>query len=501
MLHRVASKYLRVVNRLRLLAGYEALIGTELRRYSIKLLTYSLILTSLTFFIIHYIFKITSLNTILITLSLVSVTPYVALLLIYYLKTVVRKRSVETEFKYYVISEGISAGKYTELISDLDDLVKYESVFKNLSREASRLRKLKRLLPTFDAVKTYIKFINSNFIRNLLLDYLFSLSLGTALIWIQEKSKEFLYDIKMINKTVLKLRVTVSTIVAIVLGYLPILSVMVSIITNNQEFLLNTLLISLLVLPLSLLLIPKPLLHQHVNLDRRGTVIIATLLTYLIIIVTHFILKDLKLSLLIFSAIAIPLGVRGLISYINAVTELHDIPRILNTMCEAPLTLINPLKLLNNVLSKSRSKTLRTTRISLGSNNHESIIKNVKLWITKFLLYTIVKAIMRGTLDRERLLKLREVITEFISDFKYSLVVNMFILALALSLPFMFSTVLTIVSTYTNVVMNVLVCYTLIIILTYSVYASYVMFNDPSNTLIPGLTSMLFVILNLGCLR
>jgi len=500
MLHRVASKYLRVVNRLRLLAGYEALIGTELRKNLIKLLTYSLILASLTFFVTHYILNI-SLNIILITLSLVSVTPYIALLLIYYLKIVTRKRNVETEFKYYVISEGISAGKYTELISDLDDLVKYESVFKNLSREASRLRKLKRLLPTFDAVKTYIKFINSNFIRNLFLDYLFSLSLGTALIWIQEKSKEFLYDIKMVNKTVLRLRATISTIVAIVLGYLPILSVMVSVITNNQESLLNTLLISLLILPISLLLIPKPPLHQHVNLDRRGMVIIATLLTYLIIIAALLILKDLKLSLLIFSAIAIPLGARGLISYINAVSELYDIPRILNTMCEAPLTLINPLKLLNNVLSKSRSKTLRTTRISLGSNNHESIIKNAKLWITKFLLYTMVKAIMRGTLDRERLMKLREVITEFISDFKYSLVVNMFILALALSLPFMFSTVLTIVSTYTNVIMDVLVCYTLIIILTYSVYTSYVMFNDPLNTLIPGLTSMLFAILNLGCLR
>jgi len=500
MFHKVSGKYLRLVNKLRLLAGYEALVGIELRKYFIKLTMYSLILASLTFFVTYFILKITSLKIVLTTPLLMSLIPYAASLLTYYFRVMSRRKSVETELKYYVISEGISVSRYTELINDLDDLVKYKSIFKNLSREASRLKKLKKLLPTFDAVKTYVKFIKSNFIRNLLLDYLFSLSLGTAFIWMQEKSKEFLYDIKVLNKAVLRLRATISIVVAIVLGYLPILSVMVTIVTNNQEFMFNTLLTSLLILPLSFLLIPKPPLHQHIDLNRKGTIAVLAILTYSITFVVYIIFKDLKLSLLTFSIIAILLGIRGLMNYISALMELHDVPRILSTMCEAPLTLVNPLKLLNNALSRSRSKTLRNIRVSLGHDVHEVMIKGVKLWITKFLLYTITKAIMKGSLDRERLLKLREVITEFISDFKYSLVVNIFILVLALSLPFMFSTVLMIVNTYVKI-MDILIYYALAITLTYSIYASYVMFNDPLNTLIPGLTSLLFVILNAGCLR
>jgi len=489
------SSYIRFVNKLRLLAGYEVVTKSNLWKEMSKLalnsvLVFFALYVLLTYYGMSYPYPliISALNALPIALFMN--------ILVYLLKIIKRARCIENELRYFIVSEGITADKTTELINDLMGIEFWGSVFTNLKAEALKLRKLKKLLPTFDAVKIYVKFLRSSFVRRILGDYLLSMSLGTVPMWLQEKSNELLHEIKARSIAISKIRAIISILNAILLSYLPMFMLMISLVTGNEGIILQSLIIALTIAIVSILLVPKPPLHQSINIKRSSLNVLMLSMVYLAPFTIFVLFKVIDKALYLFSMIAVIYGLIRLRDYIEALFEVSDIPRVINLISETPLTLVNPLEVLKRVLSTSKSKSMREIASNLSFKSAFNSLDRIKTWLGRYVIYVLLRGIGKGSLDRERLIKLRDVVLELITDLRSSLAVNIIIISLALALPYILTVLLNIGYMYTmHTSLNYLSLYAIITTFTYSVYAGYVVFNDSSNTLIQGVSMLMLLAL------
>ncbi|MCD6428452.1 MAG: hypothetical protein J7L12_02405, partial [Desulfurococcales archaeon] len=191
------SLYIRVINDLRVLAGKERLLGSYARRYLIKLILCGIALTFLSTYAILSAARCGSVfGGDLLTLAYSLISSVIIGILWppawYYIKALSRGRNVERELKYFIISEGILTTNATELISDLVSTSEWPQLFPALSKESVKFLKLRKFMALFDTIKYYSKWLFSRNVSRCLSDYLHSLSLGTALEWLQDKTDELI---------------------------------------------------------------------------------------------------------------------------------------------------------------------------------------------------------------------------------------------------------------------------------------------------------------------
>ncbi len=433
-----------------------------------------------------------TLNTILGMLaSLLLLNP---ILYILYLlaKARARAKKIEEEMKYFIISESVIASASPNIIDDLTSLGNLHEIFNQLSKESTLLRRLRRLMTTSEVVHLYSKWIKSKFVGNLLSDFVFAQSLGIVKAWLREKGKELLEELRVDSLNRVKFRATISVLFAVLLGYVPPIILALSALMGSGVV-TKALTMTLVLCPVFFWVTPRTPKHFEIHfreLPRKCLIIVTAVIVILIskcvtaVFEQNSEIHALFLYLILLGITLTALGLFQVSSMINAVHEARQLSNVLLTIIEAPLSVGNALAIVKEALNRTNYKVFKelSSKINLLSA-YPGILSNARLWITKFTVYTIMKGLMYGTLNRENLMKLRNLVTEMLREFKLSLSTNAIVAMLALALPLILNYVGTLGSAS---VVPLTTLYIVISSLVYSSYASYVTFGKISNTLLPG---------------
>lgn len=484
------TRYLNYVQRLRILGGHKALPRSRLVR---EVLSKSLppavgapaavvLLKLLGAGFLSYV-------DIAIAALLGGLLALLLPILIHLRRALARGRRAEAELTYFIISEGVSTGSAKELIKDLVELGPWSSVFPHLTAEARKLSKFRRLMPIVDAVKTYTKWIRSSKVSRTLTDYLLSLSLGTAPQWLQERTDELISEVRARAAVAIKLRATVAIVLAVLLGYVPPLASMLSLIAG-EHLLTTALTLTMCLVPVAFILTPR--LPEHLAIiPRGGRFRVAPLAPIATGATAYLLVKSPSYAIIAASAVGIALGVVKLREYVLTVVEASELPRVISALLEAPLTLANPVAVVKDVMRASRAVTLRGIGRAFEISRAPQVALRARLWLSRFVVYVISKSIESGSVSRERLMKLRELVIELVRDFKATLSVNLAIASIAIALP----AILALISFLGTGATPLITAYDLVGIVAYSTYATYIVFNDLGNTLLPSSALLTFALM------
>ncbi|GEM_PF-3006490 len=402
-----------------------------------------------------------------------------------------RARRIEEEMKYFIISESVIASASPNVIDDLTSLGNLHEIFNQLSRESVLLRRLRKLMTTSEVVHLYSKWIKSRFVGNILSDFVFAQSLGIVKAWLKEKGGELLEELKVDSLNRVKFRATVSILFAVLLGYVPPIILALSALMGG-EVVTKALTMTLMLCPMFFLVTPRAPKHFEIffrKLPRKCLAAVAAVIIILIFKCVTAILEqggEVRVLLPYLIPLGITLTALGLFqvsSMVNAVYEARQLSNVLLTIIEAPLSIGNALAIVKEALSRTNYRVFKElSKVNLLSAYH-SVLSDARLWITKFTMYTIMKGLTYGTLNRENLMKLRNLVTEMLRGFKLSLSSNAMVAILALALPLILNYVGALGSASVS---SLTTLYIIASSLIYSSYASYVIFGKVTNTLLPG---------------
>lgn len=489
----ILSRYFEDIQNLRVKAGLVRVSIKELKRALIRRLTVSAAISVAILLALYYTemfsptyVAITSCLAILIPLSY----PYMK----YWHFVRSRRRTLEEEFDYFIISEAIAYTYSTELVSDMCDLAGWGSVFKELSREGMRLSLFRKFLTTFETVSIYIRYSISEHVARLLSDYMLSLARGVIGPWLSSTSNELLHKLRSKTKALVQLRTTMVLVVGVVVGYLPSLIISMSIITGSMDLTLMIIIIPVMIF--SLLVLPRPTLHLRAVSEsaRRGLPI--ALLIYVVTYITLlYALSSLSLTicryvLLSLSVLLIANGILNTLNLINVVVEVSELPRLILTYAETPYLLINPLQGLKEVLRMSRSRNLRLLSNNISLNRLGEGISAFKSWLGRYVYYVVVKSISNGSLGKEQLLNLRMLTIEMVEDLKHYVVSLLPLIAMSFIMPWLLMSMSMLAGV--NVVNYLIPIY--ILVATYALYVDYVVLDAAGNTLITGASLLILTL-------
>ena len=150
----------------------------------------------------------------------------------------------------------------------------------------------------------------------------------------------------------------------------------------------------------------------------------------------------------------------------------------------------NPCRLIAEILSSSRVRSFKYVGSRFKLDKVNELASELNLWTSKFVLYVIAKSIINGALTRERTLKLRELILDFTRDIKSLLATNTVIVVMTALLPYIISSISGLATH--SLLLRV---YSLVTSVMFSVYASYVVFGDLTNTLLPGMALLMLYLI------
>ncbi len=473
--------YLDKLRDLRVLSGLEYL--TKRRQVALDLMLKAGIPTSIFSATVTYLFLIGTLNLVEYVTWLTASTAmslFLSPLAYYYLRSVDRGRRVESEFKYFLVSCGITSNTTSDLLTKLKTLSKWGSLFPALSRESVKLLSYKRVLPVTEALRLYSTSINSGNVRRLLGEYEVAYSLGITSEWFLDKAFELVDEIKVSTKNIIKARVTVSLIFAVLLGYLPPIAIALALIMG-EALLSRFTLVSLLGVAVALAVTPKLPLHLTWTLPNPRTLIpLLALIPTLALLATGYVGTEIAAWVTV-----VVLGGTGTyrtLSYFRSMREITEVQKLLTLISQLPLTLANPLEVLRETLSKNKVLKPGEDARDFSISTLAEISARAKLWLTRYSLFNIYEGIKEGTISKERITFLKELVESFISDLKVMVASNVVIISIALALPLIAGSLASLAP-----LTDPLRFYIIASSITYSLYASYVVFNDPLNTLLPSL--------------
>ncbi len=487
---RLGGGYLNVILRLRIQAGKQVSASLVLRDFT-AVLTLSITGLALAFLQLAGALKIftqTLLLNLIIDLSLIA-SPLIYILYLY-IKAIERGRGVEDELKYFIIAESVVASGNPSLFDDLISLRDKPYLFPILSNEAKVIAKVRKLLTMPDAVRVYCKWLKSNKVSVILSDYLFAQSLGMLRAWLREKGREFLDAIRSDSINRIKLRTTISVLFAVILGYIPPVILALSSLMG-YGIIVKLLTLTLIIAPLFFIVTPK--LPKHFMINSNGGRVarlagVALLTCFVLTCINGRLgieIHEPALALIkyLVGPALIMAGAPALIEAFKAFKEAGDLTKLILTIAEAPLEISNNLTVVREALRRLNSPKLRRLSKLIGIEEiTRDVYRSMSLWITRFTVFTISKAISYGVLNKENLMKLRDLILEMIREIKTSITASAVIIALAISLPVMLNYICVIEGGVTSLIK--LYVFTSVII--YSIYSSYVVFGDPLNTLLTG---------------
>jgi len=408
-----------------------------------------------------------------------------------------RRRFVEDELSYFIVSEAVTYTGTTELISDLCEVSRWGDVFPSLSAEGLRLSIYRKFLTTFEAVSMYVKYIPSNAVSRLLSDYILALSRGLLSEWFTHTSTELIRKLRNSAKVLTQLRTTISLIFGVLIGYFPPLILALSTITGDGGLTLITLTTPLLTI-LTLLLLPQHPLHLRIyhegGFSSKISYAVYALLTSVVMIpsLTHVPSGFSIQELLLISATALIVnGVLRLHNFIEAIREVYELPRIITFFSETPQLIINPLNALRDVLKTSRVRSLRGLSDKLNLNNMRGCVGYLRTWLGKYVFYVIFKSIVNGSLGKEQLLNLRLLTLDMLEDFKLHLVSSLPLAMLAILMPWLLVSMIHL----SGVNFELFLFYILTVVVSYSTYVEYVLFSNINNTLVLGVSLLILATL------
>ena len=397
-----------------------------------------------------------------------------------YLRGVERGRRVEKEFKYLIISNSLAFGRNTNIIQDLSEMSgSWRELFPALSREGRIISQLSRIMSLRDVVRTYVSWIRSRFVKTLLNDYIFSMSLGVQDVWVRRKGDEIVEELKNESTTKIKARIMLGMVIAVVLGYVPPLAAALSLLMGGG-IIPTVAAVTIMVAAAAIASIPR--YPHHLRMHTRRGLTRALSLVVLGISTLLFITGSLpRTSLLIGGFTLAMIGVLEARGYASIFVEASELSKLLTMLGEAPLEMSNVFNILKEYLQKSGLSSFRRLGSELTLLHTPPSISMMRLWITRFSIYTLLKGVKEGTLTREMLLKLSDLVNEALKDIKASLLSGLVITSMALFLPFLLNYIKAV-----GGVMSVPEAYIVTASVIYSVYSSAVIFDDPLNPLIPG---------------
>ncbi len=479
-LHLLADRFTAKVINMRALAGLyidiqkpktqilKSLLSTYLMLVmSLIIVSYAVLPNSITYTIVFTLIGSVLLSPLLIFVHL-------------WIKARNRGSNVEKELRYLLVSESVIASGGPNIVDDLKDMHEWGNVFKTLSQEAKIIRALRKFMTTHETIRTYAKWLHSDWVRTTLNDYLFSLSLGSHIHWLHAKGNEIIESLKVETTNKIRAKVTISLVVAILLGYVPPLVMAMTAITGS-ELVMNAVTLSLLTIPVAFFVTPKPPLHISINYEAKTRLVIITIMT-IISILLLYLGVDLVIIAYIAGVVLLAVGIDGVKDYLSGLIEAKELANLLNVIAEAPLTLANPLNILRKAMSSSSSRVLRDLGSELNTYEPPESANRLKLWLSRFSIYTIMRGLRYGALNRESIIKLRELVIETLKELKTTLATNMIIFGMAIALPIIMGSLMS----FTGKT-QITTVYVVIASLTYSIYTSYVVFNDLTNTLVPSI--------------
>ncbi len=396
-----------------------------------------------------------------------------------------RGRRVEKEVKYVVIAESIIAQGTPNLVEDLSSLHIWRNVFPSLEKEGWVISALRRIFTVPETVRIYIKLLKSPWVKELLQDYLFALSLGSTREWLQVKGREVTDEIKKGTKAALEGRISISLITAILLGYTPPLVITLSSLLG-REIVERALLLTTLAIPLALTITPQYPVHMKIirGINRKAlSLIVFPLLALLIMRIEG--LVTLRETLLITSLALIAYGTFSFYNDVEGLREIRSLVGILNILHETPLSKAASLSIIKEALMHSPEKTWRNIGEELTLITLPKSMSRLKTWISRFTVYVLIKGLEYGCLNRESLAKLSGLIIDSLHDLKVALASNLVVGSLAVTLPFILTSITSFITPD-----PILKIYTFVSTMGYGFYASYILFNDINNTLIPGIIGL-----------
>jgi len=393
-----------------------------------------------------------------------------------------RGEKVESEIKYLLIAESINAVGSPNLINDISATRHWPSVFKYLSKEGRTITSLRKILTYSEVVKTYTSWIQSGWIKNILNDFLYSMFLGSLPQWLHLKGREVIEELKERTKEVTQNRVTISLGVAVVLGYVPPIILTMSSL-YSVELIAKFLGLMLLAPLISIIITPKFPYHLRIN-KKYYARSIAVSAGITLSIAIYLLTGSLRYSIVTVSIFFVVVGVSSTRELLLGIKEIRDLHSSLTLLCEASFSSYSSLDMIKAVFSKKGGLWSEIAK-NLKPLSHSAPISKLRTWIAQFSLFTLLRGVEYGSISRESLSRLSELINESISDLRSAFAANTVLAVIAIALPAIMGSILSFSSSN-----NYMLSYIIASSLGYAFYASYVIFDDLLNTLLLGIVGI-----------
>ncbi|MCD6323626.1 MAG: hypothetical protein J7L55_00745 [Desulfurococcales archaeon] len=404
-----------------------------------------------------------------------------------------RGKKVAEELRYFIVSESVIAEASPNLIDDLSSCLEWGDIFPTLAKDGKIFSLLRKFYTVHETVRIYGKWVKSEEVRSILNDYLFSANMGTVKEWLQLRGRELFENIRRKAKEVMSGRLTYAVIIAVVLGYTPPLLVALTPLVGSQ-YTIKVLGSLLLVLPVAFVTLPKLPPHMKIQVNGKWRIPVIMGAAGLSCYGFYESQTIAPLYLLATSAIFFAVGVYSTLQWIMGFSEITWLNRILSKLYEVPLAGGCSVGIIKDVISSSGCRTWSRIGKALSTTTPLKHVITLKGWISKLSLRMILNGLKYGSLSREGLLRMTELVSASIHDLKDSAATSLVTAGIALALPFLMASMKNLAAAIPPIIDN----YIVVASLGYSLFSSYVLFDDPLNTLLPGITG--FEIL-LGALR
>jgi len=449
-------------------------------RYLMKKISItSLSFLTVTILSMHFLLKITSLPTIALASLTSALLPFILYPVYLIMESRSYHRELEEEFKYFLISNYVSLSKDSDLLKDLQNLSAWCNVFKKLCRESNILRRLVDFLGIVKGVNEYRKWVKSKIVNSVLTDYLLATNSGTYVFWMQGLGQRILDEVRTNTYNVIKARATVSLVVAVLLGYTPVVVVPLTTLLGSN-FINQVFTLTIVLAPISFFALPK--YPKHLKFEKTTSRKNLTLLPLLTIPTITYYLLFKKFNLLVLSLPLLMFGIYVTKDFLKNVRELSRLSKFLDLASGVSSISINPLDSLKKAVEASELD-FEFSPLELTLRKQKPVSRS---WVASFVFYCLSKGLSLGVISREVLSKLQEVVNEALRSFRAVALANSVIVALALLLPLLQSATINII----HQVNTVITTYIIITSIFYSCYASYVVFEDLTNTFLPSITML-----------
>ena len=467
-------------NKFLIKSGYISLSQGEFKSHVIKLLIVLALVPSVVIF--NRIYRFIGedlLSMTLISVILVVTYPYLAVLNDFFR----RRACLYNDLRFMLISSSIVAPTY-DLIKMLLESFKWSSIYRCIAVDSLRLKTFTKWLTIYDALSMISEFSPSKKFKQTLLDYLDSLRRGTVFLRLKEISKELLNELINESKAFLNKSMSLLTLSTIILGFVP--SVVLSLeLLLSEKFMFMYMIFAILVSTVLIIVFPERPYVLKISLnneERIGKVVTYAFMALLLfinsLVITNFVSVNMKQLILIDVSLLIPITIMRIRPFIMGFKEIKVVPSLILTVAEILQQSTDVVSDLRRAFIKTKVPSLSRLGVFNDVSELTNMLKYLKSWIARYAVLNIYLILNAGINDRATLIRLRDVVNEFISVYKEFLLSALLPLMLSIFIPWFCLSMMYLMKTVLSI--NYLLPIITLCVL-YSVLASKFVFDDYVN--------------------